>query len=174
MQPSENKIPPQGKGRRGEIVRYLIFGVLTTAVSLITNFAVLWGGSAAFGITEDDAARYITLFTAAKVISWVCAVIFAFFTNKKWVFNDPVRDGAGVARQLIFFSGGRLATLGLDWSLNIAFLWLISALPFTFYDGIFGLPLSKINELSAWGLTQFFVVAANYFLSKWFVFIKKQ
>jgi putative flippase GtrA len=100
-------------------------------------------------------------------------VIFAFFTNKKWVFRDKVAGSASVMRQLLVFSGGRLATLGLDYVLNISFLWIMTALVFTFLDGLFGFSLESINELIAWLATQFFVVAANYFISKWLVFRKK-
>ena len=39
-----------------EIVRYLVFGVLTTVVSMASNFGVLWGGKAIFGVTENEGA----------------------------------------------------------------------------------------------------------------------
>ena len=169
---SESKNSSAANTLRSEVTRYIIFGLLTTVVSLISNFAVLWGGRAALGITEGDSAEYLALFTGAKVFSWVCAVLFAFFTNKKWVFRDEAKGGADTFRQLIVFSGGRLVTLGLDWVLNIAFLWCANALSLTFLDGLFGLSLTKINELGAWGLTQVFVVASNYFFSKWLVFRK--
>lgn len=169
----EKKQPAEKSGLGGEILRYLIFGVLTTVVSMGSNFGVLWGGKLLFGIEDTVSAAYIAVFTAAKIISWVCAVLFAFFTNKKWVFRDQVAGGAGVMRQLLVFSGGRLATLGLDYVLNISFLWIMTALSITFLDGLFGFSLESINELAAWLATQFFVVVANYFLSKWLVFRKK-
>ncbi len=158
---------------RGEIVRYLIFGVLTTLVSLIFNFTVLWGGRGLLGIEDDPAAPgYLTLYAAAKAVSWVAAVLFAFFTNKKFVFRDKVSGFSGVLRQLFVFSGSRLATLALDYLFNSAFLWLMSALNLSLLDGLLGLSLVKINELAAWGLTQVFVVVSNYFISKWLVFGK--
>lgn len=169
----QSPVSPQNVNLGGEIVRYLIFGVMTTVVSLVSNFAVLWSGKAIFSIESLESAEYLVVFTAAKVISWVCAVLFAFFTNKKWVFRDTVKGSARVFRQLIVFSGGRLVTLGLDSVLNIAFLWMITTMSMTFLDGLLGLSLENINELAAWTITQFFVVASNYFLSKWFVFIKK-
>lgn len=169
----EIKEPAEKCGLGGEIFRYLVFGILTTVVSMVSNFAVLWGGKALFGISEAESAEYLAVFTAAKAFSWVCAVLFAFFTNKKWVFRDHVAGGAGVMRQLMIFSGGRLVTLGLDYVLNISFLWILTALSLTFLDGLFGFTLENINELAAWTSTQFFVVAANYFISKWLVFRKK-
>mgnify|MGYP002512369947 CR=1 FL=1 len=73
-------------GLLSEIVRYLVFGVLTTVVSMASNFGVLWGGKAIFGVTENEGATYFAIYSVAKVVSWLCAVLFAFFTNKKWVF----------------------------------------------------------------------------------------
>lgn len=164
---------PGAGGLSSEIFRYLIFGVLTTLVSLVSNFAVFWGGRGVLGIEDDPAAPgYFALYAAAKAVSWVCAVLFAFVTNKKWVFRDRVGGASGVSRQLLVFSGSRLATLGLDYLFNSAFLWLMTAIQLAFLDGFLGLSLVKINELAAWGLTQFFVVATNYFISKWLVFRK--
>jgi putative flippase GtrA len=168
------KYKDKSGGLGGEIIRYLVFGVLTTFVSLGSNFGVLWGGKALFSIEDTRSAGYIAVFSAAKVISWICAVLFAFFTNKKWVFRDHVKGSSGIMRQLLVFSGGRLATLGLDYVLNMAFLWTMTALSISFLDGLFGLSLDRINELAAWLATQFFVVASNYFLSKWFVFNRKR
>ena len=37
-----------------EIIMYLIFGVLTTAVGWIVYFAVFWSWKAAFGLPMDD------------------------------------------------------------------------------------------------------------------------
>lgn len=172
---SNQTTPSRESGLSSEIIRYLIFGVLTTLVSMISNFAVLWGGRSALGIGDNpEEPGYVALYIAAKAVSWVCAVIFAFFTNKKWVFRDKVRDRAGVTRQLLVFSGSRLATLGLDYIFNSIFLWGLTSLSLTFLDGLLGFSLGKINELAAWGLTQFFVVVTNYFISKWLVFRKKQ
>ena len=158
----------------GEIIRYLIFGVLTTVVSMITNFGVLWGGRAIFGIVGQEGAEYLALYSAAKLISWVCAVLFAYFTNKKWVFHDDVRERRVVIKQFFVFAGGRVATLGLDYLLNWLMLLAMSALSLTFLDGFFGIGLEAYNEIIAWGVTQFFVVVTNYVISKIFVFKGKR
>lgn len=153
-----------------EIARYLLFGVLTTAVAMVSNFGILWGGKAVFGVTENAGTTYFAIYTVAKAVSWVCAVLFAFFTNKKWVFNDNISDRRGVSRQLAVFAGGRVATLGLDYLLNWAMLWLMGALALNFLDGLFGVSLNTYNELIAWFVTQVAVVVSNYFVSKLFVF----
>lgn len=156
-----------------EIVRYLVFGVLTTVVSMASNFGVLWGGKAIFGVTENEGATYFAIYSVAKVVSWLCAVLFAFFTNKKWVFNDNVHDTAGVFKQLVVFAGGRVVTLGLDYLLNWLMLLAMNALALSLLDGLFGISLDTYNELVAWFVTQVAVVVSNYFISKLFVFKNK-
>ena len=160
-------------GLLSEIVKYLVFGVLTTVVSMASNFGVLWGGKAIFGVTENEGATYFAIYSAAKIISWVCAVLFAFFTNKKWVFNDNVHDTKGVFKQLTVFAGGRVVTLGLDYLLNWLMLLAMNALALSFLDGLFGISLDTYNELVAWFVTQVAVVVSNYFISKLFVFKNK-
>ena len=58
---------------------YLIFGVLTTVVSL----AVYYG----LTLTILDPNKAIEL-QIANVLSWLTAVTFAYFTNRKWVFEN--------------------------------------------------------------------------------------
>ena len=60
-----------------EIIMYLIFGVMTTAVSLLVYSLAVKLFS--FGIT------------AASAVSWVIAVSFAFVTNKLFVFESRSR-----------------------------------------------------------------------------------
>lgn len=148
-----------------EIILYLIFGVMTTVVSWITYFAVMYGGRAVFSIPADDVsgADYLAVYTASQVISWIAAVLFAFATNRKWVFTDADRD-APVMRQLAVFASGRLLTLGLDFVITYAgTLALSSVLPET----VLGVnPSEVISKLAA----AFVVIVCNYIFSKLFVF----
>lgn len=164
---------PRG-GLANEIFRYLVFGVLTTVVAMVSNFGILWGGRAIFGIEDHEGAAYLAVFSVAKVVSWFCAVIFAFVTNKKWVFHDNVTSRGGVAKQFAVFAGGRVVTLGLDYLLNWLMLLAMGALSLTFLDGFLGIGLAAYNEMIAWFVTQVFVVASNYFISKIFVFKEKK
>ena len=157
-------------GLAAEIGRYLLFGVLTTVVAMLSNFGILWGGQRIFDITDTASGRYFALYSVAKVVSWLCAVLFAFFTNKKWVFHDERNEGRDVARQLCTFAGGRLVTLGLDYLINYLMLLAMGALSLSFLDGLFGITLAKNNEMIAWVVTQVAVVVSNYFISKLFVF----
>lgn len=161
-------------GLANEIFRYLVFGVLTTVVSMVSNFGILWGGRAIFGIEDHEGAAYLAVFSVAKVVSWFCAVVFAYVTNKKWVFQDDVKSRDGVAKQFAVFAGGRVVTLGLDYLLNWLMLIVMGALSLTFLDGFLGIDLAAYNEMIAWFVTQVFVVASNYFISKIFVFKGKK
>lgn len=160
---------PERGGLAREIARYLLFGVFTTAVSMVSNFGILWGGQWLLSITDTTSGEYLALYSVAKVVSWLCAVLFAFFSNKKWVFHDSSRGNA-VARQLVVFAGGRVLTLGLDYLLNYLMLLAMHALALSWLDGLFGISLEKYNEMAAWLVAQVAVVVSNYFISRIFVF----
>lgn len=64
-----------------EIVNYLIFGGLTTFVSIGSYY--IWG--LVFNLRNDF------LFVIANVLSWILAVTFAYITNKKYVFKSDSR-----------------------------------------------------------------------------------
>ena len=63
-----------------EVLMYLFFGVLTTAVSFIT--AGLSKKVLEFAELGTD---YVSVFST--VFSWICAVTFAYVTNRIWVFS---------------------------------------------------------------------------------------
>lgn len=74
-----------------EIIMYLIFGVATTLVRWITQ----WIFSALFDsiLPKESIDWWIfhydsTVVFVATLISWTLAVIFAYVTNKLWVFES--------------------------------------------------------------------------------------
>lgn len=145
--------PPKAldtKEKTAEIVNYLIFGALTTLVSLITYFllAKVLKNAAYSGAELQWRANVCQLF------SWVCAVLFAFFTNKRWVFRSK-KTGSEAFSELIRFILARM----------ISFL-LIEL-------GIFNLLLLllKIDSVCKLIVTVL-VVIFNYFASKLAVFRK--
>lgn len=139
-----------------EIIRYIIFGVLTTVVSLVS-----------FKVFDTILGKDMYLIT--NVISWIIAVVFAYITNKLWVFDSKSFKANVVVKELISFFGARLFSLGVEelglWVLisllhfgNISFTlirWTI--------DGNF---LSKL-------FMQFVVVVMNYIFSKFIIFSNK-
>jgi len=130
-----------------EIVMYVVFGVATTIVSFATYFAARWIFSG-----ENT--------SPAVMISWVCAVTFAYITNSLWVFESSAETATGIVRELAKFYGSRLMTLGVE----LLLMFLLVDL-----NGISG----GWYELCARGFVSVVVTVLNYFLSKIIVFRKK-
>ena len=158
-----------------EVVKYLIFGVLTTFVGWFAYFGVLLGGKAMLGLPPEDttSGSYLIVYTAAQIIQWIAAVLFAFFTNKKWVFTDA-DNKQSTMRQLAIFSSGRVVTFFVDYGVTFfGAIALSAALPALNSVLIFGKELN-INEISAKLVAAIIVVISNYFFSKIFVFKKNK
>ena len=71
---------------------YVIFGGLTTVVSIVTKLLL-------FALVPGEPKWEST---AGVVFSWICAVTFAFFTNKKYVFKNETKDSSGVLEGIRF------------------------------------------------------------------------
>ena len=85
-----------GKYRMREGIAYLIFGVLTTVVDyVISNILFYQCGMSSI---------------PAQSIAWVAAVLFAFVTNKWWVFGSHTLVLSEVWRELVSFVLCRIAT----------------------------------------------------------------
>ena len=94
-----------------EILLYLIFGGLTTLVSI-----------ASFWLFCHPLGMNVLI---ANVLSWVLAVAFAYFTNARWVFRARPAGAGERLRQMLGFYAGRLATLGVEEGLLLVFVtWL--------------------------------------------------
>ena len=158
-----------------EILLYLVFGVLTTLVSWIVYYGIMIGGRAVVGIPAEEttSARYLILYTAAQVIQWIAAVLFAFFTNKKWVFTsaDP---SASTTRQLGTFAGSRLVTFFLDYGITYGGTLALGAV-FPGMISVFLLGKNRnLAELLSKAVAAVIVVIANYVFSKLIVFRRKK
>lgn len=125
---------------------YLVFGGLTTLIAIVTKLLM-------FGMIPGEPFWETT---AGVIFSWICAVTFAFFTNKKYVFKNETKTKQEFRKVFLSFYGARLATLAME---EIIFLvccdWL-------------GISRTIITFLS-----QIFIFVANYILSKVFVFRNK-
>ena len=158
-----------------EILMYLLFGVLTTAVGWIVYFAVLWSLKAIMGLPVDDTSsgRYLAAYTVAQVIQWIAAVLFAFFTNRKWVFTDADKS-VSLPIQLVKFSAGRVVTFFLDYVVTFfGALGLAALIPamteFAFLGRVWNLA-----EIGAKVVAAVIVIVCNYVFSKIFVFKKQK
>lgn len=152
-----------------EVIMYLIFGVLTTVVGVGTYTLIfaLAEHVLKLDLADKNSGIYLAVYGAAQVIQWVAAVLFAFVTNKKWVFTDARPEP--VWRQLITFAGARVVTLGLD--VVITYVGVLA------FAAIWPQGLTVIVTMSPEFLAKIaasvVVVVANYVLSKVFVFRKK-
>lgn len=129
-----------------EIINYLIVGVLTTVVSIVTYFI--------FSLILDIENNI--LFILANVLSWICAVIFAYITNKKFVFNTTTSSKKEEIKVFSMFVSSRITTLLIE----LAFMFIT-------------VKVILINDKIAKVIAQFIVIVLNYVLSKLFVFKKK-
>ena len=149
-----------------EILLYLFFGVLTTAVSFATYFLLFHGGVALLGETYAWHVR-----VAAQILQWVAGVLFAFFTNKKYVFGDTNTESRHMWHKLGEFSLSRVATLLLDTALTFGIVAMLHSIAYEAISlPIVNIPLSA--DLIAKCVAALFVIVGNYVLSKLFVFRK--
>ena len=128
-----------------EIINYLIVGVLTTVVSLTVYYGLV--------LTVLDPQNPIQL-QAANIVSWVCAVIFAYWANRKFVFESKSTE---IVKEAGAFVTARIGTLVMD----MVFMFVTVSL--------FGM-----NDKVAKLLDQVMVTIANYVFSKLFVFKDKK
>ena len=126
-----------------EIINYLIFGVLTTVVSLVTYYICVYTF-----INPEEAVQL----QIANVISWFFGVTFAYITNRKFVFESNEQNKIKEASK---FVTSRIATLLMD--MEIMFI---------------GVTLLKFNDKIIKIVSQVVVIIANYLLSKIIVFNK--
>ena len=129
-----------------EIINYLIVGVLTTVVSIVTYFL--------FSLVLDIENNI--LFILANILSWICAVIFAYITNKKFVFNTTTSNKKEEIKVFSMFVSSRITNLLIE----LAFMFVT-------------VKIILINDKIAKVIAQFIVIVLNYILSKLFVFKKK-
>ena len=129
-----------------EIINYLIFGVLTTVVSVITYYIF-----ANFLFQEKND---ITV-QISNVLSWICAVIFAYTTNRKFVFKSK-STGKDKLKEIFNFFIARVSSLIID-----------MAMMFVLFS------VMHIDDTISKIIVQFVVVIVNYVFSKLFVFKKE-
>lgn len=140
-----------------EMFDYLFFGVLTTVVNL-----------GVMALCEKHFGTGIPLISNA--IAWIVAVIFAFVTNKFFVFHSKGMDAKTLSKEFFPFAGARLFSLGVE-ELG---LWIAQ---FFFHaDGKVFEVLS--HEISGTMVTKIIlsviVVIMNYVFSKLFIFKNKK
>ena len=130
-----------------EVILYLIMGVLATIVNLGVKYLLLF--------TILDASKALEL-QIAIIISWIAAVLFAYFTNRVLVFQSK---NSNKLKEFLSFLAARIFTLLLE----MLIMW-------------FFVTFLKMNSnlwVIVWTIVaQAVVIIANYIFSKLFIFKK--
>ena len=128
-----------------EVINYLIFGFLTTVVSVVTYLLFV----NIFFPNKSDLDVQI-----ANVLSWICAVLFAYITNRIYVFKSK-SEGQKKLKEVINFFLSRIFTLLAE----MASLYLLFS-------------ILHIDDAISKIISQVIVIVLNYVLSKILVFKK--
>ena len=156
-----------------QIIRYLFFGVVTTAVSLAACFLTLKVGVAF--LHDENGEPTELLDVIGSTVQWVSGVIVAFVTNKLWVFDNSERGFRKTLGQLGVFSASRVGTYFLEVVLNLACIKLLVLIGYkTVTLTLAGLDVELSARLWAKLIAAVFVVISNYYISKIVVFRKKK
>ena len=121
-----------------EIINYLIFGGLTTLISIVT-YALF---------TKVFHIDYLI----SNVLSWIIAVLFAYVTNKIFVFESKSKKNIKEITSFFFF---RVVSLIMEMVILYIFVDML-----------------HIDDLVTKIIAQIIVIVSNYVFSKVFVFKK--
>lgn len=120
-----------------EVIVYLICGFLTFTVSMIV-YAIL-----------SEVCKINVL--VSNIVTWIIAVYFAFFVNRKFVF----RSNGTFMRELMQFYLGRVITLVVEQA--ILYIFIVRMM---------------FNNMAIKSIAQVIIIILNYIISKFIVFKK--
>lgn len=125
-----------------QTILYVIFGILTTIVNLISYYF----------FSNIMSINYLI----SNMISWIISVLFAYITNKFYVFNSKDTSKDIIVKEFIKFVNCRL-TSGI---IEMILLFLL-------------VDMLAVNDIISKLVIGVIVVILNFIFSKLFVF-KKQ
>lgn len=122
-----------------DILFYAVFGVLTTVVNIVVYYIC---------------AHPMHLGTMpSTIIAWIAAVLFAYVTNRRWVFHSSATKANEILREIVSFFACRLFTGVVDW------------LCMFFFVDILG-----FNDVIIKAAANVLVIILNYVASKLIIF----
>lgn len=124
-----------------EVIMYLIFGGLTTLINLISYATLL-------KLSNGEISTNLNV-----CISWFLSVLFAFITNKIWVFQSKTNGIAEYLSEAFKFFASRIGTLIFELGFMFIFVTVLNQ-----------------NEMLFKLIAQVAIIILNYVLSKLFVF----
>ena len=123
-----------------EVLLYLVFGGLTTLVNILSFFI----------LRQCKIDIYIS-----NALAWFISVLFAFITNKLFVFESKGKSKKENIRECLSFFGFRILSLVFDMGAMYLLLQVLS-----------------VNELISKVISNVLVIILNYIFSKLFIFKK--
>lgn len=127
-----------------EVLNYLVFGVLTTVLSLAIYYLLT------ISILDPNNAFQLQI---ANILSWIAGFLFAYVTNRKFVFESKNKK---ILHEFVMFFLSRVSTLILDMLIMFIFVTIL-----------------KYNNQIMKLISQVLVILGNYIFSKCIVFNKK-
>ncbi len=124
-----------------DVLPYLFFGVCTTLVNVIGYWICAYLFK--FGVMPST------------IIAWILAVLFAYVTNRKWVFKSKAQNRREIIREACYFFTCRLATGIVDWGSMFLFVTIL-----------------QLNDMFSKVVANIVVILLNYIASKWVIFKK--
>ena len=122
--------------RSYEVLSYLFFGGCTTLVNIVTFWLLR--------------LLKVGVYTS-NTIAWVLSVLFAFITNRLFVFQSKGK----ILKEIVSFFGFRLLSLLFDMGIMYLFIDVL-----------------KWNDIISKVIANIFVIIINYVFSKVFIFKK--
>lgn len=134
-----------------EVWDYLIFGVLATVVNWVAYF--LTSRVYIIHLVPDNESVMALI---SNTIAWVVAVLFAYWTNRNFVFKSTATEKNQVIKEFVSFVSARLATFAIEEILLVVMVGLMN-----------------INDIISKIFIGIVVIVLNYVFSKLFIFKKK-
>ena len=128
--------------RYRDLILYAFFGVCTTLV----NMVVYW-------LCAHPLKMAVL---PSTIIAWFMAVLFAYLTNRKWVFHSEASTRQEIRKEIVSFYSCRIATGVVDWVLMFVFVDLL-----------------HMNDMVIKVIANIVVIVLNYIASKLVIFKKK-
>ncbi|EJN55168.1 Teichoic acid glycosylation protein [Loigolactobacillus coryniformis subsp. coryniformis CECT 5711] len=119
------------------VISYLVFGGLTTLINIV-----------AFTLLNS-----VMNYQVANIIAWFLSVLFAYVTNKIWVFSSKTQGFTALVKEM----GSFFIFRGLSLIMDIFMMWL-------------GISILHANPVLTKIVDNIVVVIANYFFSKLYIF----
>lgn len=122
-----------------EIISYIFFGGLTVFINIVAYWIFY---------------NYLNLsLVLSNTLAWIVAVIFAFITNKLFVFNSKIATKAQFFKEISSFFMFRLLSYLIDMSMMF---FMVTSL--------------SINDMISKIIVNIVVIIFNYIASKLFIF----